>query len=140
MVTISLHWVIFKLTIDKYMVVYCCKLCRGARIFVYVISVVCVQWCPTHIVVLYFVCLRLVSCVPYVARFSGLSILDWPFSILYVYLFCLSSSCVLCTLCCPFLWVVHSWLIFRFSLDCPFLIDLSVFSGLSILDWSFGFL
>ncbi len=27
-----------------------------------------------------------------------------------VFLFCLSSSCVLCTQCCQFLWIVHSWL------------------------------
>jgi hypothetical protein len=33
-----------------------------------------------------------------------------------VYLFCLSSYCVLCTQCCQFLWIVHSWLLFRFSL------------------------
>jgi hypothetical protein len=37
-----------------------------------------------------FVCPRPVSCVPNVASVSGLSILDCP-------LFCLSSSCVLCT-------------------------------------------
>jgi hypothetical protein len=30
-----------------------------------------------------FVCLRHVSCVPHVASFSGLSILDFPFRILY---------------------------------------------------------
>ena len=37
------------------------------------------------------------------------------------FLFCLSSSCVLCTQCCRFLWIVHSWLPLRFSLAfiCP---------------------
>jgi hypothetical protein len=30
-----------------------------------------------------FVCLRLVSCVPSVASFSGLSILDYPFGFFY---------------------------------------------------------
>ena len=39
-----------------------------------------------------------------------------------------------------FLWIVHSWLPLRFSLDCPFLIAPSVFSGLSILDCPFCFL
>ena len=29
---------------------------------------------------------------------------------------CLSLSCVLCTQCCQFLWIVHSWSPFRFSL------------------------
>jgi hypothetical protein len=48
-----------------------------------------------------FFCLRSVSCVPYVASVSGLSILDCP-------LFCLSSFCVLCTLCCQCLWIVYS--------------------------------
>ena len=52
------------------------------------------------------------------------------------FLFCLSSSCVLCVQCCQCLWIVHSWLplvLFVFvlclvcpmlpvSLDCPFLI------------------
>ena len=27
-----------------------------------------------------------------------------------VFLFCLSSCCVLCTQCCQFLWIVHSWM------------------------------
>jgi hypothetical protein len=74
-----------------------------------------------------FVCLRPVSCVPNVASFSGLSIHDCP-SVLFVFvlclvyqmlpvsldcpffispLFCLSSSSVLCTKCCQFLWIVH---------------------------------
>jgi hypothetical protein len=35
-----------------------------------------------YCVLLCFVCLHLVSCVPYVAIFSGLSILDCPFGIL----------------------------------------------------------
>jgi len=33
-----------------------------------------------------------------------------------VFLLCLSSSCVLCTLFCQFLWIVHYWLPIRFSL------------------------
>ena len=55
------------------------------------------------------------SCVPYVARFSWLSIFDYPF--------------VLCNLCYQFLWIVRFWLPLRLvypmlpvSLDCPFLI------------------
>ena len=46
-----------------------------------------------------------VSCVPYVARFSGLSIFDCPLVFPNVYL-----SCVLCTLCCQFLCNVYFWL------------------------------
>jgi len=34
----------------------------------------------------------------------------------HIVLCILSSSCVLCTLCCQFLWVVHYWLPLRFSL------------------------
>jgi hypothetical protein len=50
-----------------------------------------------------------VSCVPYVASFSGLSILFYcPSVFSNVYL-----SCVLCTLCCQFLWIVY-------FIYCPF--------------------
>ena len=77
------------------------------------------------------------SCVPYVANFSGLSVFDYPF--------------VLCTLCCQFLSIVRFWLPLRLvypmlpvSLDCPFLITLSScvpyvasFSGLSVFDYPF---
>ena len=52
-----------------------------------------------------------VSCVPYVARFSGLSIFDCPLVFPNVYL-----SCVLCTLCCQFLWIVYFWLPLWYSL------------------------
>jgi len=44
---------------------------------------VCMQLYPTHVVLcLCFVCLRLVSCVPCEASYSGLSISDCPFGIL----------------------------------------------------------
>jgi hypothetical protein len=44
-----------------------------------------------------------VSCVPYVSSFSGLSILFYcPSVFSNVYL-----PCVLCTLCCQFLWIVY---------------------------------
>jgi hypothetical protein len=52
--------------------------------------------------VLYFV--RSVSCVPNVVSSSWLCVV-------------LCSSCVLCTQCCQFLWIVHSWLPLRFSLE-----------------------
>jgi hypothetical protein len=77
------------------------------------------------------------SCVPYVASFSRLSVLYYPF--------------VLCTLFCQFLWIVRFWLPLRLgypmlpvSLDCPFLITpsscvpyVSCFSGLSVFDYPF---
>ena len=77
------------------------------------------------------------SCVPYVASFSGLSVLDYPF--------------VLCTQCCQFLCIVRFWLPLRLvypmlpvSLDCPFLITpsscvpyVASFSGLSVFDYPF---
>ena len=107
--------------------------------------------CPFVIALRYsltFICP--VSCVPYVASFSGLSIFS------YVYL-----SCVLCTLCCQFLWIVHFLLrlfvlclvysMLSVSLDCPFVIALrysltficpvscvpyvASFSGLSIFSY-----
>ena len=57
-----------------------------------------------------------VSCVPYVASFSGLSIFCIAPSVFSnVYL-----SCVLCTLCCQFLWIAN-FLPLRYSLTfiCP---------------------
>ena len=59
-------------------------------LFVFVLCLV-YPMLPVSLDCFCFVCLRLVSCVPYVASFSGL------------FLLCLSSSCVLCTLCCQFL-------------------------------------
>jgi hypothetical protein len=46
---------------------------------------------------------------------------------LYIYIYCLSSSCVLRTKCWQCIWIVHSWLPCRFSLT------VANFSGLSIL-------
>ena len=77
------------------------------------------------------------SCGPYVASFSRLSVLYYPF--------------VLCTLCCQFLWTVRFWLSLRLvypmlpvTLDCPFLITpsscvpyVASFSGLSVFDYPF---
>jgi hypothetical protein len=107
-------------------------------------------------------------CVPYVVRFSGLSICDCPFGFLWrLFVLCLVYpmlsdsldcsfvnspsvfsdvylSCVLCTLCCQILWIVHLWLPLRFSLTfiCPVSCVLYVvrFSGLFICDCPFSFL
>jgi hypothetical protein len=48
----------------------------------------------------------------------------------------LSSSCVLCTKCCQFLWIVHSWFPLSFVCLRPVSCEPNVasFSGLSILD------
>jgi hypothetical protein len=78
--------------------------CRMAHVlftlsvFVYVIGV-------HHILCCVFVFLRLVYL--YVASFSGFSFLIAPSVFSNIYL-----SCVLCTLCCQFLWI--------FLFDCPF--------------------
>jgi hypothetical protein len=103
-----------------------------------------------------FVCLRPVSCVPNVAGFSGLSIHHCP-SLLFVFVqclvyqmlpvsldcplmiapqFCLSSSCVLCTKCCQFFWIVHSGLPLSFVYLRPVscVPNVASFSGLSIHD------
>ena len=82
-------------------------------------------------------CISPSSCVSYVASFSGLSVLNYPF--------------VLCTQCCQFLWIVRFWLPLRLvypmlpvSMDCPFLITpsscvpyVASFSGLSVFDYPF---
>ena len=90
-------------------------------------------------------CICPVSCIPYVASFSGLSIFDCPFGILWrLFVLCLVYpmlpvsldcpfliapsvfsnvylSCVLCTLCCQFLWIFLFWLSLPYSLTfiCP---------------------
>jgi len=89
---------------------------------------VCVYWCPAHIVscfVLFFFVLcdlccqflwivHSVSCVLYVASFSGLFIQYLVFSMLPVSLDC--SFSILCSLCCQFLWIVHCLLPLRYYL------------------------
>jgi hypothetical protein len=69
--------------------------------------------------------------------------------IVLCFLFCLSSSCVLCPQCFQFLWNVHSWLPLRFSLTFICFVclrsvscvpNVASFSGMFILDCPFGFL
>ena len=88
-----------------------------------------------------------VSCVLNVFYISGLSIFGYPFDFLYRLLTTHSLFCVLCTQCCLYLRIVHSWLPLRFSLsftyypqsvlcivysmlhisqDCPFLVGPSI--------------
>ena len=109
-----------------------------------------------------------VSCVLYVTSFSRLFILDFPFGVLLrLFVLCLVYymspvsldcslliapsvfsnvylSCVLCTICGQFLWIVHCWLPLRCSLTfiCPVSCVLYVasFSGLFIVDCPFGVL
>ena len=69
-------------------VICVCSVCLYLQLFVgklmsYLHCVVCVWWCPTHIVLnFYFAFLRLVSWVPNVASFSGLSNFYCPCGIL----------------------------------------------------------
>ena len=75
------HFGIFKLTYVKTMFGSCLPLvvCRRAHVLFTLFVLVCVQWCPTHIMLCFcFVFLRLVT---YVASLSGLSICDSPFGI-----------------------------------------------------------
>ena len=99
------------------------------------VSLDCSFWLPFRCS-LTFICP--VSCVLYVASFSELFILITPSVFSNVYL-----SCVLCTICGQFLWIVHYWLPLRcsltficpvyymwpVSLDCSLLIAPSVFSN-----------
>ena len=54
--------------------------------------------------------------------------------------FCLSLSCVMSAYYFQCHWIVHSSLLLLLSLECPFFIASSVFSGLSILHCFFCFL
>jgi hypothetical protein len=97
--------------------------------------------CPFSLPIRYsLTCICPVSCVPYVASFSGLSFFTTPSVFSNMYL-----SCVLCTLCCQFLWIVlfhypfgilqhlfvlcHGYHILPVSLDCLFLAP-SIFSNI----------
>jgi hypothetical protein len=76
---------------------------------IYLSCVLCILCCQFLWIVFFLLslgysltCICPVSCVPYVASFSGLSfffITPWVFSNIYL-------SCVLYTLCCKFLWIV----------------------------------
>jgi hypothetical protein len=109
-----------------------------------------------------------VSCLPSATIVSGLSISDWSFGFLWrLFVLCLVYpvlplsldclflfspsvfsdvylSCVLCTQSYYCLWIVYSCLVLRFSLTliCPVscIPSVIIVSGLSIPDWSFGFL
>ena len=99
---------------------------------------VCAQCCPTHIVLCF--CFVLLSLVYHMLPVS----LDCPFVIVPSVFSNVYMSCVLCTICCQFLWIVHLWLSLRFSLTfiCPVscVPYVASFSGLSIFDCPFGFL
>ena len=94
--------------------ILCCQflwivLCITPLVFsnIYLSCVLCILCCqflwivllhyPFGILNMYFP----VSCVPYVASFSGLSFYITPSVFSNMYL-----SCVLCILCCQFLWIV----------------------------------
>ena len=54
-----------------------------------------------------------------------------PFSFLccvVLFVFCLSSSCILCTQCCQFLWIGHSCLLLRVSLTFMYTVTLCILS------------
>jgi len=48
--------------------------------------------------------------------FGGVLVVDLFTILCCVFVFYLSSYCVLCAQCCQCLWIVHSWLSLRFSL------------------------
>ena len=81
---------------------------------IYLSCVLCTLCCQFLWIILFLLPLRYsltficpVSCIPYVASFSGLSFFITPSVFSNMYL-----SCVLCALCCQFLWIV--------LLYCPF--------------------
>ena len=87
-----------------------CVCLRIALCFCFVFFVLCLVYpmlpvsldCPFVLPLRYsLTCICPVSCVPNVASFSGLSFFITPSVFSNIYL-----SCVLCTLCCQFLWIV----------------------------------
>jgi hypothetical protein len=86
----------------------------------YLSCVLCILCCQFLWIVFFLLPLRYsltficpVSCVPYVASFSGLSFFITPSVFSNIYL-----SCVLCILCCQFLWIVFFLLPLGYSLTC----------------------
>ena len=114
--------------------------CRRPHVLLCFLCVyVCIKWCPTFCPIKCFYILSSVlwcllrfphkNNVCFVFTSSSLLEGSCLIYVIYVYLhivvsntycvvvlFCLSSSCVLCTQCCQFFWIVHSWLPLRFSL------------------------
>jgi hypothetical protein len=143
---------------DVYLSCVLCTLCCQILCIVYF-------WLPLWYS-LTFICP--VSWVPYATSFSGLYIFDCPFGILWrLFVLCLMYpmlpvsldclfliaplvfsdvylSCVLCTLCCQFFWIVYFWLPLWYSLTfiCPVSWEPYAvsFSGLYICDCLFGIL
>jgi hypothetical protein len=70
--------------------------------------------------------------------------LDCPFLIAHSVFSDIYLSCVLCTQCWQYLWIIHSWSPPRFSLTSNWhvycVINVDSAYGLSILDCPFGFL
>ena len=103
----------------------------------YLSCVLCILCCQFLWIVFFLLplgysltCICPLSCVPYVASFSGLSFFITPSVSSDIYL-----SCVLCTLCCQFLRIVFFLLPLRYSLTfiCPVscVPYVASFSGLS---------
>ena len=142
---------------------------------VYLSCVLCTLCCQFLWIVHFLLPLRCsltfiypVSCVPYIASFSRLYIIDCPFGVLQrLFILCLVYpmlpvsldcplliapsvfsnvylSCVLCTLCCQFLWIVHFLLPLRCSLTFIYPVSCVLyvvsFSGLYIFDCPFDIL
>ena len=87
-----------------------------------------VLWCPLrfpHKNDVRFVftssCLQEDSCLIYVICVC-LSHSSVQHILCCVFYFFLSSSGILCTKCCQFLWIIHCWLHFRFSLTVTYII------------------
>ena len=104
-----------------------CVFCTQCYQFLWIVFVLCLLYLMLPVSL---DCLRLVSSVPNVTSFSGLS-----------------SSCVFCTQCYQFLWIVFVlcllYPMLPVSLDCLRLVssvpNVTSFSGLNILNFPVGF-
>jgi hypothetical protein len=94
----------------------CCPImCSVLSYYVFRVVLLCVPCCDVryHIRIITMFCSSL---PPVVCRgvhvlftlFVFVCVLWCPTHIVLYSLFCLSSSCVLCTQCCQFIWIVHS--------------------------------
>jgi hypothetical protein len=89
----------------------CCQFLCVFVLFFFVLCTLCCQFLCVFVLFFFVLC----TCV---ASFSVLCFvfLRLVYPMLPVSLCCVLFFFVLCTLCCQFLWIVHFWLPFRYSL------------------------
>ena len=93
--------------------------CSRAHVLYTLFVFACAQWCPKHLLYeQHGGCLiRCRKDFPFARSWVHLQcVVRSVLLIILCFLLCLSSSCVICIQCCPFLWIVNSWCGWQFNL------------------------